>query len=117
VILASWGIAFAEYCFQVPANRIGHARFSASQLKVMQEVITLLVFGTFTILYLKESPRWNELVGFGLILLAVLFVFGMGSRPNTEAEAAPTSTTAPASIDTLRETQLLADTVLPEQDI
>ncbi len=117
VIFASWGIAFVEYCFQVPANRIGHASFTASQLKVMQEVITLLVFGVFTILYLKETPRWNELVGFGLILLAVLFVFGMGSRPNTEAEAAPTSLTAATSFEVPWETQHHADTVLPEQGI
>jgi len=75
VILASWGIAFFEYCFQVPANRIGHEFFTAPQLKVMQEVITLVVFGVFSILYLKESLKWNYLVGFALIVLAVFFVF------------------------------------------
>jgi uncharacterized protein (DUF486 family) len=75
VILASWGIAFFEYCFQVPANRMGHAHFSAAQLKVAQEVITLVVFAVFSVAYLKESLRWNHIVGFALILLAVFFVF------------------------------------------
>src|SRR5688572_28885142 len=74
-ILASWMIAFVEYCFQVPANRWGHASFSAAQLKVMQEVITLVVFAGFSVLYLKESLKWNYLVGFVLILAAVFFVF------------------------------------------
>ena len=76
VILASWGIAFFEYIFQVPANRIGHeAGYSGAQLKVIQEVITLLVFSIFSIVYLGEKMKWNYLVGFGLILLAVFFVF------------------------------------------
>lgn len=75
VILISWLIAFFEYCFQVPANRIGHGQFSAAQLKIMQEVITLVVFCGFSIMYLREPLRWNYLVGFGLVLLAVFFVF------------------------------------------
>lgn len=75
VILVSWGIAFFEYCFQVPANRIGHGTFSAYQLKTIQEVITLIVFSVFSVLYLKESFRWNYLVGFGFIVLAVFFIF------------------------------------------
>ncbi|MFO7676165.1 MAG: DMT family protein [bacterium] len=75
VILASWGIALFEYCFQVPANRIGHGQFTAAQLKTIQEVITLVVFSGFSVLYLKESLRWNYLVGFGLIALAVFFIF------------------------------------------
>lgn len=75
VILASWGIAFLEYCFQVPANRIGHEYFSAPQLKIMQEAITIMVFSIFSIFYLKEDLRWNDVVGFILILLAVVFVF------------------------------------------
>jgi uncharacterized protein (DUF486 family) len=74
-ILVSWGIAFVEYCFQVPANRIGSATFTAAQLKVIQEVITLVVFSVFSVLYLKEQLKWNYLVGFGCILLAVFFVF------------------------------------------
>ncbi len=75
VILASWGIAFFEYIFQVPANRIGHEFFSTAQLKIMQEAITIIVFCVFSILYLKEDLKWNYLVGFTLILLAVFFVF------------------------------------------
>ncbi len=75
VILASWGIAFLEYCFQVPANRIGHEYFSAPQLKIMQEAITIMVFSIFSIGYLKEDLRWNDVVGFIFILLAVVFVF------------------------------------------
>lgn len=75
VILISWLIASVEYCFQVPANRWGHTQFSAAQLKTMQEVITLVVFGAFSVLYLREPLRWNYLVGFGLIVAAVFFVF------------------------------------------
>jgi hypothetical protein len=75
VVLISWGIAFLEYCFQVPANRWGHAQFSAAQLKTMQEVITLVVFSVFSLVYLKEAFKWNYLVGFGLIIAAVFFVF------------------------------------------
>lgn len=75
VILVSWGIAFAEYCFQVPANRIGHQYFSAAQLKTMQEIITLIVFCLFSVFYLKEELKWNYIVGFGFMILAVFFVF------------------------------------------
>jgi uncharacterized protein (DUF486 family) len=75
VVLASWGIAFFEYCLQVPANRWGYGRFTAYQLKILQEVITLGVFVTFSALYLGEAPRWNTLVAFLLILAAVGFAF------------------------------------------
>jgi len=75
VILVSWGIAFFEYCFQVPANRIGHETFTAAQLKIMQEVITLIVFGVFSILYLREELKWNYIVSFLFILGAVYFAF------------------------------------------
>ncbi len=75
VIAVSWGIAFLEYCFQVPANRIGHATFSAAQLKTIQEVITLVVFAAFSVLYLKEQFRWNYAVGFALMVAAVFFIF------------------------------------------
>jgi len=75
VILVSWGIALFEYCFQVPANRIGHEYFTAAQLKTMQEAITLVVFSIFSIFYLKEDFQWNYLVGFALIILAVFFIF------------------------------------------
>lgn len=74
-ILASWSIAFAEYCFQVPANRIGHGRFNAAQLKTIQEVITLVVFCFFSVLYLKEEIRWNYLAGFACMVAAVFFIF------------------------------------------
>ncbi len=75
VILASWGIAFFEYCFQVPANRIGSYEFTTAQLKTIQEVITLAVFSVFSILYLGEKLKWNYAAGFGCIALAVFFVF------------------------------------------
>ena len=75
VILVSWGIALFEYCFQVPANRIGHEYFTAAQLKTIQEVITLVVFSVFSILYLKEEFHWNYLIGFCFIILAVFFIF------------------------------------------
>lgn len=75
VILVSWGIAFFEYCFQVPANRIRHDVYNAAQLKTIQEVITLIVFSFFSVLYLKEQLKWNYLVGFAFIILAVFFIF------------------------------------------
>jgi uncharacterized protein (DUF486 family) len=75
VIPVSWGIAFFEYCLQVPANRLGSSYFSPAQLKVAQEMITLIVFTVFSVLYLKEELKWNYIVGFVLILLAVFFVF------------------------------------------
>lgn len=75
VIVISWGIAFFEYIFQVPANRIGHGQFNAAQLKTIQEVITLIVFTFFSVLYLKEEFRWNYAVGFLLMILAVFFIF------------------------------------------
>lgn len=75
VIIASWGIAFFEYCFQVPANRMGHGRFNAAQLKTIQEIITLTVFAVFSVFYLGEEFRWNYAVGFGLMLAASYFIF------------------------------------------
>jgi len=75
VVLISWLIAFVEYCFQVPANRIGHYRYNAAELKTIQEVITLIVFSVFSILYLKEQFRWNYAVGFLLIIAAAFFIF------------------------------------------
>ncbi len=75
VIIVSWLIAFFEYCLQVPANRWGHGRFSATQLKIMQEIITLLVFTAFCYFYLHEAPRWNHYVAFLLIVAAVGFAF------------------------------------------
>ena len=75
VILVSWLIAFFEYCFQVPANRFGHEVYNVVQLKTIQEVITLIVFSIFSVLYLKEQFRWNYLIGFIFIVLAVFFIF------------------------------------------
>jgi len=74
-ILASWSIAFFEYCFQVPANRIGSYEFTTAQLKVIQEIITLTVFCGFSVFYLKEDIKWNYLVGFGFMVVAAFFVF------------------------------------------
>ncbi len=75
VIIVSWGIAFFEYCFQVPANRIGYEVYNAAQLKVIQEVITLVVFSGFSVMYLKEQFKWNYLVGFVFLILAAYFIF------------------------------------------
>ena len=75
VVLVSWGIAFAEYCFAVPANRIGHTVYSAAQLKTMQEIITLIVFGIFSVTYLNEAIRWNHLAAFCCLVLAGYFAF------------------------------------------
>ena len=75
-ILVSWGIAFFEYLLQVPANRMGHAVYSAAQLKTIQEVITLAVFVVFSVWYLGEPIRWNHLAGFTLIAGGAFLVFG-----------------------------------------
>src|ERR1700719_3405212 len=75
VILISWGIAFLEYCFQVPANRIGYEQLTPVQLKTIQEVITLFVFAVFSALYLKETLCWNHFVGFALLIGAAFFIF------------------------------------------
>jgi uncharacterized protein (DUF486 family) len=74
-VLVSWGIAFFEYCLAIPANRIGVAVYSTAQLKTMQEVITLLVFAGFSILYLKEPLGWNHAIGFSLIAAGAFFIF------------------------------------------
>jgi hypothetical protein len=75
VIIAAWLIAFVEYCMAVPANRWGSAVYTTAQLKTMQEVITLIVFAAFSILYLKEPITWNYAVGFTFIALGAFFVF------------------------------------------
>ncbi len=74
-IAASWGIAFIEYCFAVPANRIGSAVYSTAQLKTMQEIITLLVFAAFSAWYLNEPLTWNHAIGFSLIAAGAYFIF------------------------------------------
>jgi uncharacterized protein (DUF486 family) len=75
VIMVSWGIAFFEYTFQVPANRIGAEVFSVTQLKIIQECITLTVFTIFAFLVFHERPRWNNFVSYGLIFAAVYVAF------------------------------------------
>jgi uncharacterized protein (DUF486 family) len=80
LVLVSWGIAFFEYCLQVPANRIGFKEhggpFSLVELKVIQEVITLIVFLLFALVFFKnETFRWNHLLGFTFLVLAVYFIF------------------------------------------
>lgn len=74
-VLISWGIAFFEYCFAVPANRIGYGAFSGQQLKVMQEVITLAVFGVFSVYWLGEEIRWNFIAAGLCLVAAVGFIF------------------------------------------
>ena len=75
VIVVSWLIAFAEYCFQVPANRIGYGEFTGFQLKIIQEVITLCVFTVFAWWYLGEGIKWNHGVSFAFLVGAVTFAF------------------------------------------
>jgi uncharacterized protein len=75
VILASWGIAFFEYCLQVPANRIGYGEFTAGQLKIIQEVITLIVFAGFSVIYLGDPITWRYAGAFVCLLGAVAFMF------------------------------------------
>jgi uncharacterized protein (DUF486 family) len=75
VIFVAWLIAFIEYCLAVPANRYGSAIYTAAQLKTMQEVITLLVFAGFSILYLNQPITWNYAIGFALIGVGAFFVF------------------------------------------
>jgi uncharacterized protein (DUF486 family) len=74
-VLASWGIALIEYCLQVPANRWGYGRFSAFELKIVQEVLSLVVFSGFAVVWLGERPRWNHLLSFALIVAAVVVAF------------------------------------------
>ncbi len=85
VVLASWGIAFFEYCLMVPANRWGHGTYSATQLKIMQEVITILVFCAFAVFYLGEKLKWNHFAAFACVIAAVFFV-----RMETGKSPAPT---------------------------
>ena len=77
-ILASWGIAFFEYCLQVPANRMGHGVYDAAELKAIQEIVTLVVFVGFSFWYLGEAVSARQLLGFGLIVVAAFLIFGKG---------------------------------------
>ncbi len=74
-IVVSWGIALFEYCLAVPANRLGYVEFSGFQLKIIQEVITLIVFMVFAIAFLKEKPAWNYIVAFAFLGAAAFFAF------------------------------------------
>jgi uncharacterized protein (DUF486 family) len=75
IIMISWGVAFFEYCLAVPANRLGRAVYSTAELKAMQEVITLVVFAVFSVVWLGEKFTLNDAVGFALIGLGAAFVF------------------------------------------
>lgn len=75
IIIISWLIAFFEYCFQVPANRIGFGYFSAAELKTIQEIISLSIFMIFSVTYLGEPLKWNYILGFALIMLAAFVIF------------------------------------------
>ena len=94
--LVSWGIAFFEYCLRVPANRWGNNRFSAIELKILQEVITLAIFSGFVIAYLGERVRWNHLAAFVCIVAAVAFAFLPG-KPDGQASPGDSSSTTPAT--------------------
>lgn len=74
-VFVSWLIAGLEYCLAVPANRFGYGQFSVAQLKTIQEAVTLTVFSAFSVFYLKESLKWNYVVGFGLMVVAVFVIF------------------------------------------
>lgn len=92
VVLASWAIAFFEYCLQVPANRIGYAAgMTGAELKTLQEVITLTVFIGFAVWYLKEPLRWNTVVGFVLIAIGATFVFAPWAK-RAQIEESPVAT-------------------------
>lgn len=82
-VLISWGVAFFEYCLQVPANRLGHGTFRLDQLKVIQEVITMVVFAAFATLYMKERPSWDFLWAGCCLVGAAYFIFrGVGTSPS-----------------------------------
>jgi len=100
VVLASWGIAFFEYCLMVPANRWGSGHFTATELKIIQEVITLTVFSGFALAYLGEHLRWNHVAAFLCIIAAVCFTFwpagrSLPGRAGTVAILQPTNSNPP----------------------
>lgn len=95
VVLASWGIAFFEYCLMVPANRWGHGVYSATQLKLMQEVITILVFCVFAVIFLGEKLKWNHFAAFACVIAAVFFV-----RLESGGEKSPIESTLNAQLST-----------------
>ena len=75
VVVLSWGIAFFEYCLQVPANRMGYGVYNPAQLKAIQEIVTLCVFVAFSVLYLGAPVKWNQVAGFALIVVAAFLIF------------------------------------------
>jgi uncharacterized protein (DUF486 family) len=87
-IAVSWLIALPEYALQVPANRLGHGHFTATQLKVIQEVVSLLVFAVFAYFYLREVPTWRTALAFLLIIAAVALIRGDGPKDNGEGKPA-----------------------------
>ena len=95
VILASWGIAFFEYILQVPANRWGSSIYSTTELKIIQEVITLAVFSGFALLYLGEKIRWNHFMAFLCVIAAVGFTFipKKGAAQKSSAQPVQAATT------------------------
>ncbi len=82
-VLVAWGIALAEYCLAVPANRLGYTHFTGFQLKVIQEAVTLVVFIVFAITFLKEKMAWNYLASFAFLLIAVFFAFAFKTEVHT----------------------------------
>lgn len=82
VVLISWGTAFFEYCLAVPANRLGYGTYTAQQLKICQEVITLGVFAGFAVLYLGERLTWNYFAAMACLIAAAAFIFVPGGRGN-----------------------------------
>jgi uncharacterized protein (DUF486 family) len=100
-IAISWGIAFFEYCLQVPGNRIGkeHYGWSTAQLKIMQEAITVVVFLGFVTLFMKERLKWSDFVGLGLVVSGVVVTMAY-SGGNEPKPAEPTDMTAEATIGT-----------------
>jgi len=92
-IAVSWLIALPEYALQVPANRWGHGQFTAPQLKIIQEVVSIAVFILFSAAYLKELPRWNDWLAFALIFAAVAVTIGF--RPEEPPPALPATTSTP----------------------
>jgi uncharacterized protein len=108
VILISWGIAFFEYCFQVPANRYGHGQFTTTQLKVIQMIVTLVVFSVFVVAYMGEPLAWNHFVAFVLLIAAGFFVFGFEQHVD-----APNSTSALTETQDSPKHNETADSKLP----
>ncbi|MES2572384.1 MAG: DMT family protein [Verrucomicrobiota bacterium] len=96
-ILISWMIALIEYCFAVPANRIGFGQYTGFQLKVLQEAVTLVIFLIFAVTFLKERIAWNYIVSFCLLILAVVFAFAFKPAGELAQETKPQPTLSAAA--------------------